>query len=311
MRSVRAPWAVAIALTSCGGRTAPLDENARVQASGGAPDVAPKTGGRGAVAGGSPVSGAGGDDSEPATPCRARDIGSSLGFPAAEGVLAGRSAASTDCGGKGPEAWFLWSPPFDGIFYIQAEGGEPPPILAIFDSADCSHPRMQQCSSSAPQVLFSKGGKVFVQIDTDATGGGFTLNIWGSAGQDGRDCASADVRSYLGSPVRLGPFSQDVSTTNYFGCTGITAPAVVTSWTAPYSGYFRFDTTGSDADTLLEVRDGCGGDSLGCSDDYVGRAALLELFFTQGGTAAIYVGDKSGRPKDHYTLAITDAGSGR
>jgi hypothetical protein len=151
---------------------------------------------------------------------------------------------------------------------------------------------------------------MLVEVDTDATGGGFVLDIWGAAGQKGMGCADVDLGSYVGSPVRLGPFTFDATAIYPFTCTGQAVPTVVTSWTAPYYGYFTFDTTGSDADTVLEVRTTCAGESRGCSDDYVGRAARLQLYFTQGGTATIYVGNKSG-PEGHYTLAITDAGSGR
>lgn len=50
-------------------------------------------------------------------------------------------------------------------------------------------------------------------------------------------------------------------------CGGATAEDVAFAWTAPEAGEYTFSTTGSRFDTLLYVRDGCGGAELACNDD--------------------------------------------
>jgi hypothetical protein len=309
MRATRTLGGLAFLLVACGSRTSPTGDGAfDAGASGAAGFVA--AGGASATSGSggrAPSAGGADDGREPASPCRARDIGEGLGFPVAEGVLAGRSAITSACGGKGPENWFRWTAPFDGSFSFEP-GGADGLIAMLFDGAGCTDLSGLRCMiGAAISGQYAKGQSLLVGVDTDAAGGGFVLDVWGVAGRVGGACSEVDLGSAVGGPVRVGRIN-DGSRMVSFSCTGETLPAVTSSWTAPRSGYFVFDTTGSTGDTLLDVRAGCSTQQLGCSDDYVGQAARLELFLARGDVATIELGERNWMPADDFTLSITQTG---
>jgi hypothetical protein len=89
-------------------------------------------------------------------------------------------------------------------------------------------------------------------------------------------CEPIELGSTLGSPIARG-HTQGRSTQHFTrncgvepGATGggVDAPEAVYRWTAPETGVFTFDTTGSEFDTLLYLRrESCEGVELSCNDD--------------------------------------------
>jgi Concanavalin A-like lectin/glucanases superfamily len=76
-----------------------------------------------------------------------------------------------------------------------------------------------------------------------------------------------DLGVALGSPVATG---NTIGLSNDFRPTCITnsnAPDASYTWTAPSTGTFTFDTTGSSFDTVLDILSFNTGSSLGCNDD--------------------------------------------
>jgi len=102
-----------------------------------------------------------------------------------------------------------------------------------------------------------------------------------------------DLGSALGTPVATGTTA---GATNDFGATCVPAHAdngrdVAYLWTAPSSGCFEFDTSGSAYDTVLTLWSCDDGSELDCNDD-VGVANLtsrLELSVTEGEQVVVVV----------------------
>jgi hypothetical protein len=239
-----------------------------------------------------------------------RELGKQLGIPVVEGVLAGASRYSSSCAGTGPEAWFHWTAPARGSWAFDALGSDGNVSVTVLDgSGGCvAYPEIA-CSTAgkATVVALEQGRTVTVVVDTNARTSGYLLSISGPVGGGDLPCGSLDVGTSLGAPLRVGRLGQDAGFSTTFGCGGGNSSTVVTTWTAPSSGYFNFDTAGSSFDTLLEVREKCGGARIyGCSDDYQGTDARLDLFFEQGTRVNVLLGGKAVvRPEDaRYVLSI-------
>jgi hypothetical protein len=88
-------------------------------------------------------------------------------------------------------------------------------------------------------------------------------------------------------------------------CGGEEAPDQTWVFYAPFTGNYRFDTLGSDYDTLLHVFDGyCGGNLLGCNDDIpedVSSEVIVEL---TAGTPYTIVVDGWGSSAGNYQLNL-------
>ena len=56
-------------------------------------------------------------------------------------------------------------------------------------------------------------------------------------------------------------------------------PDVAFSWTAPTAGRYSIDTIGSDFDTVLSIRRGCGGEEIACNDD-ITRGSNIQSVLT-------------------------------
>jgi hypothetical protein len=308
MREVLATCLLAAALAGCGGRT-DLAEGRAADASGGSSGAGGPRGAGGAPGAGGAVVASGGT-SETDDACKLRDLGSTLGIPAVEGVLAGVSSySSSSCGRKGPDAWFRWTAPFTGDWSFDADGSDGPVTVALFyDDKGCNRSSGEACENYGSAIYGAhvvKGQTITVLADTELPTTGYTLNISGPIGEGG-ECHSVDVGSALGV-VRVGRFVDDALYPTTLQCSGNFSATLVTSWTAPTSAYFTFDTAGSNLDTLLEVRDGCDYSHIyGCSDDYMGTDAKLTLFFSEGARVNVILGGKAAtRPPDaRYELSI-------
>lgn len=296
--------ALTAALAGCGGRTdlPVLGATDGALGSGGA-IVLLGSGGTRAASGGSS------DGGKPV--CEPRSLGSELGIPVVEGVLSGASAYSSSCGGKGPEAWFQWTAPQRGTWAFDALGSDGSATVTVLDGAGgcVAFPEIA-CSNAgrATVVALEQGQTVTVVVDTDARTSGYSLSISGPIRAGDTPCGAVDVGARLGS-LRVGRLGEDATVSTSFACGGSTTSVVVTTWTAPTTNTFIFNTTGSSFDTLLEVRETCGsGQIYGCSDDFQGTDARIGLFFEQGARLNVLLGGKAVvHPEEaRYVLSITD-----
>src|SRR5688500_10072612 len=76
-------------------------------------------------------------------------------------------------------------------------------------------------------------------------------------------------------------------------------------FTAEQAGMYRFDTRGSDADTLVQVLEGdCTGEELACNDDSElgGLAAIADLDLSEGQTVLVNVDSLDG--SGSYALSV-------
>jgi hypothetical protein len=86
------------------------------------------------------------------------------------------------------------------------------------------------------------------------------------------------------------------------------ASDVSVAFTAPADGSYVFDTVGSTYDTMLYARDGCGGPSLGCNDDYYGLQSRLVVELAAGQTALLVV-DGYNQSSGDYVLHVWAEGA--
>jgi hypothetical protein len=103
-----------------------------------------------------------------------------------------------------------------------------------------------------------------------------------------RPCPDRDLGSRLGrvaTGTTVGA-GNDVSS----GCGSGSAEDMTFTWTAPFSGEFMFDTSGSSYDTVLAVRHSCTGPELVCDDDGgSGRTSLVRMWIAAGTTVLIVI----------------------
>jgi hypothetical protein len=106
------------------------------------------------------------------------------------------------------------------------------------------------------------------------------------------------------------PFSQSGTTAgagndDVPGCNpGSTAPELAFQYVAPAAGVYTINTIGSAYDTMLYVRDGCGGAELACNDDAVGLQSRVNVTLAAGQAIIIYV-DGFGSDRGPYDLNIS------
>lgn len=108
-------------------------------------------------------------------------------------------------------------------------------------------------------------------------------------------CASSDATTCAtgGSLVGVGSLSGTSATGSSVSegsCAG-RGRELAFEWTAPFAGDWVFDTEGSSFDTVLYVRDGCGGPELGCNDDVRSGTVHSRLTLTLAAcqTVIVYV----------------------
>lgn len=123
---------------------------------------------------------------------------------------------------------------------------------------------------------------------------GFALACGGDDRSEGARCAPeattcATERATPGAGVSSGSSAGAPSETEG-SCAG-RGRELAFEWTAPFAGEWVFDTEGSSFDTVLYVRDGCGGAELGCNDDVRGGTVTSRLTLTLAAcqTVVVYV----------------------
>lgn len=116
--------------------------------------------------------------------------------------------------------------------------------------------------------------------------------VWGGGGtpdaESGPACWDEDLGSATGNAVGAGNQTEG---DNVYDCLGGTGREMVYRWLVPSSGSYTISTHGSASDTVLEVRVGCEGESLGCNDDStMGLSSELRLEL-EVGTEMVIVAD--------------------
>jgi hypothetical protein len=120
---------------------------------------------------------------------------------------------------------------------------------------------------------------------------------------------AASLLSVAGENAGLGDdFEPECYDGGYADSTLGPSEDVVYAWTAPASGCWSFDSEGSWYDTLLEVRDGCKGLSLGCNDNSAAEGGLsrLSLELDEGQEVVVIVDSYDGTFGAHQ-LNISEA----
>lgn len=217
------------------------------------------------------------------------------------------AASSSTCGGAfasersyslvadiaGTYTFDTFGSSFDTVLYV-LDGGCDGTTLACNDDAESS-------SASGALVDLHEGQTVTVIVD-GAPGhrGDFDLAV----GRLGGACPDDDLGVEL--PVSVSASTVGAENTTGSSCGGWFAPDLTYAWQAPLDGLYRFDTVGSDFDTVLGIRDGsCDGAELACNDDrrLDDESSEVTLVLLAGQAVTVAVGGK-GRTTGSAALHI-------
>jgi len=232
--------------------------------------------------------------------CSPTDLGTAIGDAIATGQTTSEDDdfdASCNPGSGAKDVEFTWSPPADGEYKIDTVSSDFDTVLMVYEDGCGGNER--ECNDEGPTVgpaysevtmLIDVAETVLIVIDGyNGQEGNYTLNIQpveecgdsidndndGDTDCDDSDC-TYDAECVTCDETYLGSATGEVATGDTFSsdddidpdCNqGGQSPDEEYRWTAPTSGRFRFDTFGSDFDTVLEVRDTtCFGELLDCND---------------------------------------------
>ncbi|MFO0606076.1 MAG: alkaline phosphatase family protein [Polyangiales bacterium] len=238
--------------------------------------------------------------SETSCACVVADAGSALGRAIATGTMAGRAdTARGSCGGAGLlDAAVTWTAPSAGTFSFDTAGSDRNNNTWLHvHRAACNGPELA-CNDTASgiqaaaRVALNAGERVVVVVESANPTLPWMLNARDVSRCPDRDLGSATGRVASGTVGAVGG--------SLFANCAQSGRDVTFQWTAPSTGAWRFDTFGSDYDTVLHVRDGaCGATILGCSDDYpgAGYASRVDLGLAAGRTVTVVVSGFNARPE--------------
>jgi hypothetical protein len=193
--------------------------------------------------------------------CPAGDIGA-----VAPAVVSGDNsdafdASSSTCnGGAGPEDGWLFTAPTTGTFSLDTFGSSFPSVLYVLDGT-CAGPEIA-CGEEGVLVDLVAGQEVTVVVDSHFEQGAYDLHV----GTLGGACPDDDLGSSL--PQSIAGDTTAGDNTSSSSCGGDFSPDDLYEFTAPHAGLYTFDTIGSTLDTVLYMRNGCGGAELDCNDDF-------------------------------------------
>jgi hypothetical protein len=213
------------------------------------------------------------------------------------------------CGGAGLEEHYSFVAPYTGLFTFDTFGSALDTVLSVHD-VDCFGAELI-CNDdnggtwSRVEVSLTADQQVAVRVDDYSNGGGaYTLRGWGSGDLS---CANYELGSSTGPVVASGSLNfEPIGQESVCGGAGLAFSA---RWTAPYDGYFQFDTIGSTFDSVLAVQASCSGGSLACNDDFSGLASGVNLQLFAGQSVLLLLnalGNGAQPGNDHYELNITE-----
>lgn len=254
------------------------------------------------AAGGSPMS-SGGSGIVPVEPSNCElpiDIGKAVGT-SYSGVLDQNDAGEYqgNCGGFGQEAVFLFTAPQDGTFSFDTRFSGIDTTLSVVNR-DCYGITLgcnDDTYGSDSEVLVDLYQGQVVALAVEAYDGGvgpYTLNV----NQKFNRCGE-NLGLKLGSPLVATPLALPNNDGESFNECGGSDAVAVFGWSAPAAGWFEFSTDGSNFDSVLTLRDGCGGTQIGCNDDGSDGFTItskLDYFLEEGQELVIEVSSFNGSP---------------
>lgn len=158
----------------------------------------------------------------------------------------------------------------------------------VCDQGECA----EKCSDSLGDCDGS-----CVDLDSDRNNCGEC----GTACLDGQWCNEGECDACVATLIEEIPAVVEVNTRDSIhtisgSCAESAAPESVFSFVAPSEGLYRFSTEGARFNTVLYALDGsCQGEELGCNDDAVGLASVLELDLKEEQTIMIVVDGYDGQ----------------
>lgn len=208
------------------------------------------------------------------------------------------------CGGGGaPDMAFTMMVPEDGFYVFDTVGSSFDTVLYVLDG-DCTGTELgcnddTTGAQSEVGVVLAAGQVVTVVVDAfGITGGAFNLNVAFFAGT----CPDGDIGNAV--PQTSMGDSTMADNTLFGSCGGNLANDDTFTFTAPQDGIYTFDTIGSDYDTVLYVREDCGGMELGCNDDISGTETASQVNLTLSADDQVVVIVDGNSEDGNYTLNV-------
>ncbi|HCH65499.1 MAG TPA: hypothetical protein DFR83_22030 [Deltaproteobacteria bacterium] len=112
-------------------------------------------------------------------------------------------------------------------------------------------------------------------------------------------CWDVDLGSATGAGVGSGDQAEGA---NRYDCNGGTGRELVFRWRPSVDGRFTISTFGSPSDTVLEVRSGCEGPSLGCNDDAGGSLASQLVLTLDAGDEIVVIADSYSASDEDFVV---------
>jgi hypothetical protein len=237
------------------------------------------------------------------------------------GVLGQSDGVVTDalelsCGSIAePDIVFAFTAPEAGSYDFSTAGsGIFDTVLAVINGHACGGEELG-CNDDDESDLTSRlvlelatGQQVLLAVESwGEEPGEVEVHVTASAGStviDPESCVADELPASLPASVTGEASDQDDLLTPSCALYG-SAGEALHRFTAEQAGYYRFDTRGSDADTIVQVLDGdCAGQELACNDDSDagGLAAIADLELRAGQTVLINVDSLDG--SGNYTLTV-------
>ncbi|MFO0632194.1 MAG: hypothetical protein U0168_05015 [Nannocystaceae bacterium] len=232
------------------------------------------------------------------------ELASKLGQGVALGTTDDRGDdVEPSCAPSGNDVVHEWTAPHDGTFAFSAPDGNV--AIALLDAScdgdelACAAPLEAAVGATA---ALTEGEHVLVVVDSGAVAANYRLDIR----ELSSGCFDGDLGSATGVGVAVGTTVGAGDDVPAQACGG-GGEEVVWRWTAPTSGSFSFDLSGSSFDTVLTVQQGdCGGATLGCNDDGIGSASAVTVDLLAGQSVAIVI-DSYSLYGGNYMLNIASA----
>lgn len=231
--------------------------------------------------------------------CPDADLGNTVpAMASGDTTMMSDDTIASSCGGLGSnDDTYTFTAPQDGTYFVSTVGSAYTPVIAVYDSADCSGTEIA-CADGGVGFGMMTGETVSIVVDGDGAEGAYNIEVDLDACPDG-DLGNMVPQTVMGSTSGL-------SNTVDPGCGLGGGEDFGYTFTAPADGMYTFDTNGSGYDTILHVIDGavCGGPELGCNDDGgVGLQSLLTLMLVQDQQVVVMVDGYNGAD-GNFTLNV-------
>lgn len=213
-----------------------------------------------------------------------------------------------------PDVAFAFTAPEAGSYTFTTEGSEIfDTVLAVLDGAACDGEELG-CNDDDGSELTSRlvlelaaDQEVLIAVESWGEEAGqveVSISSGGANEPDADSCSASELPATL--PTSVAGEASDEGDVLTPSCALYGSSGDAFYWfTAPESAFYRFDTRGSEADTVVQVLDGdCTGAELACNDDSElgGLAAIADVELSAGQTVLVNVDSFDGTGS--YTLAV-------